>query len=100
MECASKTSTFAPLFQLKYKMHENIKYLVVIFLISSFQCLLLYFHVYYLHVFPLQTDGSTVLHIACAENDEATVKYLYSVKANPNITDKVRTDYLLFFFTI
>lgn len=46
--------------------------------------------------FPLQTDGSTVLHIACAENDEATVKYLYSVKANPNVTDKVRTDFFIF----
>ncbi|XP_065062546.1 serine/threonine-protein phosphatase 6 regulatory ankyrin repeat subunit A-like isoform X2 [Rhopilema esculentum] len=35
------------------------------------------------------TDGQTVLHIACSVGDEATVKYLHSVKANPNIHDKL-----------
>lgn len=32
--------------------------------------------------------GQTPLHIAAEEGDEATVKYFYSVHANPNITDK------------
>ena len=30
-----------------------------------------------------------MLHIACSVGDESTVKYLHSVKANPNIHDKV-----------
>lgn len=32
--------------------------------------------------------GQTPLHIAAEEGDEPTVKYFYSVHANPNITDK------------
>ena len=30
-----------------------------------------------------------MLHIACSVGDEAAVKYLHSVKANPNVYDKV-----------
>ena len=41
----------------------------------------------YVHIF--QTEGQTVLHIACSVGDEAAVKYLHSVKANPNVYDKV-----------
>lgn len=37
-----------------------------------------------------QEDGHTPLHIAAWEGDEAMVKYLYQMKANPNLTDKVR----------
>eukprot|EP00794_Sanderia_malayensis_P004801 gene4801-5428_t len=34
-------------------------------------------------------EGQTILHIACSVSDEATVKYLHSVKANPNVHDKL-----------
>lgn len=37
---------------------------------------------------PPKAAGQTPLHIAAEEGDEATVKYFYSVHANPNITDK------------
>ena len=42
-----------------------------------------------------QNEGQTPLHIACTEGDENTVKFFSTVKANPNIYDKVRIDLLL-----
>lgn len=36
-----------------------------------------------------QYDGHTALHISAWEGDEMLVKYLYQMKANPNLCDKV-----------
>ncbi|XP_050400941.2 ankyrin-1 [Patella vulgata] len=33
-------------------------------------------------------DGQTALHLSAWEGDEAMVKYLYNLRANPNVTDK------------
>lgn len=36
----------------------------------------------------VNNDGTTPLHIAAAEGDEAMVKYFYSVRASASIPDK------------
>lgn len=38
----------------------------------------------------LQEDGHTALHVAAWEGDEPMMKFLFQMKANPHILDKVR----------
>ena len=40
-------------------------------------------------VYVLQHEGHTALHLSSWEGDEAMVKFLHQVKANPNIVDEV-----------
>lgn len=42
-----------------------------------------------LSISVFQYDGHTALHIASWEGDEMLVKYLYQMKANPNLSDRV-----------
>ena len=37
-----------------------------------------------------QNEGHTALHVSAWEGDDAAIKYLNLMKANPNITDHVR----------
>lgn len=39
----------------------------------------------------LQHEGFAPLHVSAVEGDEAMIKYLHSLKVDPNICDKVGT---------
>ena len=47
------------------------------------------FYILYID-YLFQYDGHTALHISAWEGDEMLVKYLYQMKANPNLCDKVQ----------
>lgn len=50
----------------------------------------------WIRVFFFQYDGHTALHISAWEGDEMLVKYLYQMKANPNLSDMVCIGYIIY----